>query len=373
MSYACVDGQQTMACDLRRNQAYLQALSKVITPESIVIDLGAGLGVLGILAAKLGAKRVYLVEPEDIISVTQKIVAANGLSERVHCLQGNIEQVEIPEKVDVIISVFTGNFLLEEDLLPSLFYARDKYLKEGGALIPEAGIMQAAPVFAPDIYRENITCWSEPHLEIDHSPARTYASQSIYYYRQHLAQYPYLAAPADLFSLDFYTATSTHLDTQINYTVSNSGLCHGFAGWFKMKLGDTWLSTAPHKPALHWSSMFLPFDPPIELKVGEEFNFKLQRPPSGDWTWQIKTDKIKQVRSTFLAAPRTLNSIKKVSLDYQPQINDKGKAALYVLSKSDGSLSVADISHYVVKDYPELFPTSEQAKKFVQGLISNFA
>ena len=373
MSYASVSGQQSMAYDLRRNQAYYQALSKVITPDSIVLDLGAGLGILGILAAKLGAKRVYLIEPEDVISVTNQIVQANGLSERVHCLQGKIEDIDLPEQVDVIISVFTGNFLLEEDLLPSLFYARDKYLKEDGVLIPEAGIMQAAPVFAPDIYRENITCWSEPHLEIDYSRARAYASQSIYFYRQYLAQYPYLAAPADLFSLDFYNATTTHLDTEVNYTVSNSGLCHGFAGWFKMKLGETWLSTAPHKPALHWSSVFLPFDPAIELKAEEELTFKLQRPLFGDWTWRIKTDRIQQIRSTFFAVPRTLNSIKKVSSEYQPQINDKGKAALLVLSKSDGSLSVEDLSRYVVKDYPEIFPTSEKAKQFVQNLISSFA
>jgi predicted RNA methylase len=171
MSYASVSGQQSMAYDLRRNQAYYQALAKVITPDSVVLDLGAGLGVLGILAAKLGAKRVYLVEPEDVITVTNKIVQANGLSERVHCLQGKIEDIDLPEQVDVIISVFTGNFLLGEDLLPSLFYARDKYLKPDGILIPEAGVMQAAPIFAPDIYRENITCWSEPHLEIDYSPA----------------------------------------------------------------------------------------------------------------------------------------------------------------------------------------------------------
>ena len=34
-----------MVFDARRNQAYFRALEKVITPETMVMDLGAGLGV----------------------------------------------------------------------------------------------------------------------------------------------------------------------------------------------------------------------------------------------------------------------------------------------------------------------------------------
>lgn len=167
MSYQQVQSQRSMVFDTRRNQAYLQALEKVITPDSVVLDLGAGLGILGFLAAQLGAKRVYLVEPAEVITIAADIAKANGFSDRVKCLPGKIEEVDIPELVDVIISVFTGNFLLQEDLLPSLFYARDKYLKPDGVMIPNAAIMESVPVFAPEIHQKNIGCWSKPHLNID--------------------------------------------------------------------------------------------------------------------------------------------------------------------------------------------------------------
>lgn len=71
MSYLAVQGQQIMTLDYRRNQAYYEALKRVITSDSVVLDLGAGLGVLGLLAAQLGAKRVYLVEPEAIVHVAK--------------------------------------------------------------------------------------------------------------------------------------------------------------------------------------------------------------------------------------------------------------------------------------------------------------
>lgn len=372
MSYLYVQGQQSMTLDSRRNEAYAQALKKVITPESVVLDLGAGLGIHGLLAAQLGAKRVYLVEPEDIIAVAAEISQANGYGDRVQCLQGKIEEVNLPEPVDVIVSVFTGNFLLQEDLLPSLFYARDKYLKPGGVLIPQDAVMEAAPVCVPELYQNEIASWSEPHMGIDHHAARTYASQAVYYYKKELTKAQYLAAPESLMAMDFYHSHSTNCQVEVKYKITQSGLCHGWAGWFKMQLGGSWVSTAPHEPPLHWSAAFLPLDPPLELTAGEEVTFKLQRPPFGDWSWRVKTDKTQQQHSTFFSVPMSLKSLKQASLDYQPQITKKGEAALYVLSHSDGTLSVQQLSTHVMKEYPDLFADFKQASSFVQGLIKCF-
>jgi predicted RNA methylase len=373
MGYTSVQGQHAMTLDVRRNAAYEQALAQIITPESVVLDVGAGLGIHGLLAAQLGAKRVYLVEPQDIITVAKEIVSSNGFADRVTCLQGTIEEVDLPEKVDVITSVFTGNFLLEEDLLPSLFWARDRYLKPGGLLLPQAGIMEAVPVCAPDLYKENIEIWSQPHLGIDHSVARAYVSQSVFYSRKELDKAQYLAEPRQLFALDFYQATDTNCQVSIDYTISESGICHGWAGWFKMQLGAQWLSTAPHEPPLHWGQAFLPLDPPLIMTAGEQVTFTLQRPPSADWTWTVETAQTKQTHSTFFSMPMTLESIKKTSLDYQPQTNLRGEAALYVLSHSNGTISVEMLSNSLLQKYPQLFPNQPKAIRFIQKIVAGFA
>ena len=146
MAYNSIRSHQKMHFYQTRNDAYFKALQAVITPASVVLDLGAGLGIHGLLAANLGAKKVYLVEPQDVIGVAKQFAKANGFADRVECIQGRIEEVSLPEEVDLIVSVFTGNFLLEEDLLPSLFYARDTYLKPGGLMIPNAAVMEAVPV-----------------------------------------------------------------------------------------------------------------------------------------------------------------------------------------------------------------------------------
>jgi hypothetical protein len=140
-----------------------------------------------------------------------------------------------------------------------------------------------------------------------------------------------------------------------------------------MQLGETWLSTAPHEPPLHWSAAFLPLDPPLELTASEEVTFRLQRPPYGDWSWLVQTDRTQQQHSTFLSVPMSLKSLKKASLDYQPQITTKGKAALYVLSNSDGALSVQQLASQIMDEYSDLFTDFQQALNFVQSLINRYA
>ncbi len=51
-------------------------------------------------------------------------------------IQGTIETVSLPEKVDIIISEWMGYFLLRESMLDSVLVARDRFLKPGGALYP---------------------------------------------------------------------------------------------------------------------------------------------------------------------------------------------------------------------------------------------
>src|SRR5262245_8837372 len=246
MTYSSVTSHRSMAFDAVRNAAYGEALQRAITPETVVLDLGAGTGVLGLMAARLGARHVYLVEPEDILAVAEEIVHANGLDKRVTCLHGRIEDVRLPEPVDLIVSVLTGNFLLTEDLLQTLFHARTYALKPGGILIPSAATMEAVPVNAEAMHAKEIGCWSQSAHGVDLSSARAYAANTVHYRVDGLREVRYLAEPATLHTLDFYRDDYRSLHAEAEYEVAESGVCHGWVGWFTMQLGDRWLSTAPH-------------------------------------------------------------------------------------------------------------------------------
>ena len=89
----------------------------------VVLDVGTGSGILSIWAAQAGAKKVYAVEATAMAVHARKLVAANGLSEVVEVIQNSVEQVELPEQVDIIISEWMGYFLLRESMFDSVIKA----------------------------------------------------------------------------------------------------------------------------------------------------------------------------------------------------------------------------------------------------------
>ena len=78
----------------------------------------------------------------------RRLVAQNNLQDVVVVLEGYMEKLEIPEKVDIIVSEWMGYFLLREAMLDSVLYARDTYLKPGGAMYPSHAQIIMAPLCA---------------------------------------------------------------------------------------------------------------------------------------------------------------------------------------------------------------------------------
>ena len=124
-----------------RTKAYQRAIenNKSDFKDKIVLDIGAGTGILSIFAARSGAKHVYAVENAEIAFFAEEIIKQNGLSDRITVIKGKMEEIELPvQTVDIIISEWMGYFLLYESMLDSILFARDKYLnKEDGKLLPD--------------------------------------------------------------------------------------------------------------------------------------------------------------------------------------------------------------------------------------------
>lgn len=107
--------------------------------DKIVLDIGAGTGILSIFAARSGAKHVYAIENAEIAHFAVEIIKRNGLSDKITVLKGKMEEIVLPvQEVDIIISEWMGYFLLYESMLDCVLWARDKYLKKDtGKMLPD--------------------------------------------------------------------------------------------------------------------------------------------------------------------------------------------------------------------------------------------
>ena len=144
--YAEFEVHRTMICDRVRTGAFRRAIDSVVRPGDIVLDVGAGSGILSVFAARAGAARVYAVERTPAAVLARELAAANGVAEIVQVIHGDVTDLEPPERVDVIVSEWLGGFGIDEGMLVPVIVARDRWLKPGGVMIPRLVTAWAALV-----------------------------------------------------------------------------------------------------------------------------------------------------------------------------------------------------------------------------------
>ncbi|KAI0376582.1 S-adenosyl-L-methionine-dependent methyltransferase [Hypomontagnella monticulosa] len=163
-SYAGADIHETMLKDTVRTDAYRDFIynNKHLFAGKTVLDIGCGTGILSMFCARAGAAKVIAVDASAIITKAQENIFHNGLSSVITCVHGKMEEVSLPvDEVDIIVSEWMGYCLLFEAMLPSVLFARDRYLKPGGLLVPSHANLWVAPVADPEFVTDNVTFWRD--------------------------------------------------------------------------------------------------------------------------------------------------------------------------------------------------------------------
>jgi len=78
--------------------------------------------------------------------LARELAAANGVAEIVRVIHGDVMDIELPERADVIVSEWLGGFGIDEGMLVPVIVARDRWLKPGGVMIPRLVTAWAALV-----------------------------------------------------------------------------------------------------------------------------------------------------------------------------------------------------------------------------------
>src|SRR5690606_20161346 len=104
--------------DRPRNDALITLLRRH-APGARVLEVGCGTGLLSCVAAKLGAARVYAVEPTPLAEEARRLVAHNGLEGVVEVLEAPIEELT-PRPVDLAFSELLNADPFYEGLVPAM-------------------------------------------------------------------------------------------------------------------------------------------------------------------------------------------------------------------------------------------------------------
>lgn len=245
------------------------------------MDVGCGTAILSMFASQAGAKKVLAIDQSEIIYHAMDIAQQNKIS-NISFTKGRLENLDLGladgEKVDIIISEWMGYFLLFEGMLDSVIYAREKYLKPGGLILPNRCTVNLVGLGDEPEHRRVVGFWKNVYgfdmsvmqpkvlkeAIVEVCPSEYIISDSI------------ILADLNMQTVDY---TYANFDVDFQLTIQKDSKFTAFVGYFDtfFELPQTiTFSTGPHSTPTHWKQVIFYLKKPIDVKQGDVISGKFK-------------------------------------------------------------------------------------------------
>jgi type I protein arginine methyltransferase len=365
-----------MIADGPRVNAYVAALRQAIKRGSVVVELGTGPGLFALVACQLGARRVFAIEPDNIIQVGRDAARDQGVADRIEFIQSFSTKVTLPEQADVIVSDLHGILPWFQQHVPSIIDARSRLLKPGGILIPGLDRLWVAVVEAPAKYAEVVKPWEDNAL----ASGRKLAVNSLSKIR--VRPEDLLGQPVCWHEIDYRQVEEVNVCHNISLVVARSGTAHGLVIWFDAELFEgTGFSNAPWETELVYGNTFFAFEQPVDVAAEDRIDLRLEARLIGEdylWRWDTTVTSRGQTKcsfqqSTFFGAPLSASQLRKRAGSHAPSLSEEGAVTRFVLSQIDGKNSNEQIAAALWKNFPRAFRDYEDAFDRVADLSAKYS
>jgi len=373
-----------MVEDQRRTEPYVRALERAIGPDSVFVDIGTGTGFFAFLACKLGARRVYAIEPDHAIEIAKLCAIDNIGHDRITWLRDLSTRLELPEQADVIMGDMHGILPFHGSNLASMIDARRRFLKPGGIMLPGRDVLFAVPANAPAEYREVDSPWQHNRHGIDMRRGRSFVAN--YWWRAPEAAVPpdrLLAEPAPWAVIDYARLESTDAGGEARWVIDKPGEIHGYYVWFNSEFGhDLPIDNSPLLPATAYGRAFFPLAEILSLESGDVLSLRFDAKSTEDdplirWDTHVRAangeEKARFRQSTFNAQPFDREAMQRMSSHHVPELNVAGQADLFILDAMRRSLSLSQIAEDLARAFPQRYANAESALARVARLSAAYS
>lgn len=374
-----IDEHRLYLADATRVSAFAAAIAQVVRPGDVVLDLASGTGILGLLACRAGASRVYAIDGGGMAEPARAIVGENGFDGRVQVINGFSAHVDLPERADVLVTDQIGHFGFDAGIVELVADARRRLLKPGARLVPSRIDLLVAPVEVPDV-ADAIDFWSGRPAGFKMESLREMTANSGHprtLDANHLLGTPDVGGSIDL------GADASSIAVSAEIVVSRSGTLHGIGGWFSAALSPAiTLSNAPLAAnRIARRGVVFPIRRATAVAAGDRVSVRMCILPADllvSWTVRVFRGDAAEPSERFdqstlggmLIEPERL---RRTRPDYVPNLTVRGKARLSVLELCDGSRPLAAIEREVYDRHPTLFYDRAEAAVFVGEVVTGYS
>jgi protein arginine N-methyltransferase 1 len=371
-----------MIADQCRMAAYARALEARITEGAVVADLGTGSGIMALIACRAGARRVYAVEPDDVIQVAREAAAANGFADRICFFQARSSEIDLPERVDGIVSDLRGALPFFEGGIAAVIDARHRWLKPGrGWLIAERDTLWASPVSSPPLRSRCVTSWKNA-LGFDFSSARARCANRL---ADAALEQDEVPLPAQCWAaIDYASIQDPNISGEVAWTLDRKIAVDGLGVWFDTRTaGGFGFSNSPASDPHVYRQMFLPWPDTVALDDGDEVRVSLRADLVDaryviSWTTDIadgRSNRLKRSfrQSTFNGATLSAETARRRAESYVPDPGGWAAVDRRALELMDGRLSIGEIADRMMLEFPLALSNRRDTLTRVGALSERYA
>ena len=358
--------------DSAKVKQYQAAVAASIRPEHVVLDLGCGTGLLGLMALRAGAHKVYFVEEGPIIEAARRTIAETGFADKAVFLQANSYQLSLPEQVDVVICDHVGYFGFDYGILGLLADAKQRFLKPDGFSIPERIELNLAPVESESC-RNIVGRWRSGDIPEEYSWMGTPAANTKHGVQ--LAATDLLATPSAVANLELGPEAPPFMSWTVEFSSTRDGTLDGVAGWFDCCLrGDIHMTNAPtDSTALDRPQAYLPLEKPVAVREGDLIRATIMvrhQDETIGWLIELPRTGERFAQTTFNGLLLDSDTLAQSRPNRVARLNDRGRARQIVLSYCDGQRTVSEVQELVLRDHPDLLPSASAIAVFINRVLA---
>jgi type I protein arginine methyltransferase len=278
-----VENHHNMLKDNVRLSAYRRAIEQVVQPDSVVMDMGAGTGILSFFASQAGANKVYAIERRPhIVDLAKALAEANQLDniQFIEAVTTQVKPEELTPRPDVLVSEIIGDGILEENILEYTMDVRDRLLLPGATLIPCRLEIWGFAFYSE--YNNAQVVWEANEFNdlynLDFSLLGRVLSSKATLRRErfHTQLQKAMSAPVKLHDIDLRTIQKADFAHTCELALEKAGQLSGVCLYFKAWLTEsTCLTNSPWAPATHWTQLLYTLAEPVDCNAGQSFAFDL--------------------------------------------------------------------------------------------------
>lgn len=285
-SYAHFGIHEEMLKDEVRTESYRNAIMRNahLFKDKIVLDVGSGTGILSMFAAKAGAKKVIAIECSSIVEFSEQIIKDNKLDHIIRLIKGKVEEVDIGEdKVDILISEWMGYFLLYESMLPTVIYARDKWLKKGGLIFPDKATLFISAIEDEEYKSDKIEFWNNVY-GFDMSSIKKVALKEPLI--DNIEEKSIISNSFPILNLDLLKVKKEDLSFKKKFELSfrREDNLHAFICYFDITFScchkAVYFSTGPGSKYTHWKQSIFYIEDVLSVRENEKIKGEISCSPN---------------------------------------------------------------------------------------------